>query len=85
MTAEHIIFVAICHQEVNKINATKILILNIQLLCWYLCSEIFVTFLIVYQEKLFYVGKNKKENILMNRFYLNLIWLTALENQIKQN
>ena len=33
LTTKHIIFVAICHHEVNKINATKILILNIQLLC----------------------------------------------------
>ena len=33
LTTKYIIFVAICHQEVNKINATKILILNIQLLC----------------------------------------------------
>ena len=33
LTTKHIIIIAICHQEVNKINATKILILNIQLLC----------------------------------------------------
>ena len=52
-TTKHIIFIAICHQKVNKINATKILILNRQLLCWNLCSEIFVIFLTVYQEKLF--------------------------------
>ena len=51
LTTEHIIFVAVCHQEVNKINATRILIVNIQLLCWYLCSEIFVIFVTLYQEK----------------------------------
>ena len=33
LTTKYIIFVGICHQEVNKMNATKILILNIQLLC----------------------------------------------------
>ena len=33
LTTKHILIIAICHQEGNKINATKILILNIQLLC----------------------------------------------------
>ena len=33
LITKYIIFVAICHQEVNKINATKIVILNLQLLC----------------------------------------------------
>ena len=36
LTTKHMIFVAICHQEL-KINATEILILNIQPMIQLLC------------------------------------------------
>ena len=50
---QNIIFVAVCHQEVNEINTIKILISNIQLFFYIYAQKYLLYFLTVYQEKLF--------------------------------